>query len=103
MFPLKPEGIHVPLVAGVDYLHPLPSTLSFGPDTTTGSSQCSTIMALQDPDVEGNHSLLLSLVNATAGTEVGPLGNTLVTITDDGQFLASILYSAPYVVSIVHI
>ena len=68
-----------------DYFSPSPSTLSFSADTISGSSECFVLAAAQDPDVEGNHTLLLSLANATTGAVVGPLNSTLVTITDDGM------------------
>ena len=67
----------------MDYLYPTPGTLSFTPGTMSGNSQCFTLATLQDDDVEGVHILILTLVNATAGTLT--LGNSLVTIIDDGM------------------
>ena len=67
---------------GIDYVAPSPTTLSFTTnDTTSGSALCFTLATLQDDDVEGNHTLTLTLVNATEGTEIQ---STLVTINDNG-------------------
>ena len=68
----------------MDYLYPTPGTLSFTPGTMSGNSQCFTLATIQDDDVEGVHNLVLTLVNATAGTLI--LGSSLVTITDDGIY-----------------
>ena len=68
----------------MDYLYPTPGTLSFTPGTTSGNSQCFNLATIQDDDVEGVHTLILTLVNATAGTLI--LGSSLVTITDDGIY-----------------
>ena len=69
---------------GTDYVAPSPTTLSFTTnETTSGSAQCFTLATLQDDDVEGSHTLTLTLVIATEGTET--LGSSLVTIVDDGM------------------
>ena len=62
----------------------MPSTLTFPRGTKQGNTSCLNIVALADNVVEGDQSFLLSLVNATAGTTVGPITNTLVSIIDDG-------------------
>lgn len=52
--------------------------------TKQGNTSCLNIVTVQDNVVEGDQIFLLSLVNATAGTTVGPITNTLVSIIDDG-------------------
>ena len=48
---------------------------------------CFDLHTLQDDAVEGDHSLLLSLVSVTAGTMIGPIAQSIVTIVDDGTVL----------------
>lgn len=72
------------LVPGSDYLNPSPNTLSFPTDIENMDKVCANLTILQDDNAEGNHTLLLSLENATQGSIIGPVSSVSVVIFDDG-------------------